>query len=272
MGPVKDVTERAVARRAGRVVSFHRSSHHLRCFRGSYAALERQNIDATVMTPCKPGRCRLLREGVEPRLADSIETALELADGLLFVEDAKTAERHTYSAKFACPVSGFTIDEIEPRLFSFNNPFGACPSCDGLGTEMYFDPQLVVPQENLPLGKAVAPWANSSSVYYGQTLKAICEHYKVDIEKHYSKLPKEVQQVVLYGSGKTEITIAYNDGKRSYQVTKPFEGVIPNMERRWRETDSSWVRDELGKYQTVTGCSDCGGHRLRPEALAVKNA
>ncbi|WP_417784040.1 excinuclease ABC subunit UvrA [Terasakiella pusilla] len=212
----------------------------------------------------------VLREGVESRLADSIETALELADGLLFAEDAKSGERHTFSAKFACPVSGFTIDEIEPRLFSFNNPFGACPSCDGLGTEMYFDPQLVVPDEALPLKDAVAPWANSSSVYYGQTLKAIAAHFNVDIEKPFNKLPKEMQDTVLYGSGKDEITIAYNDGKRSYQVTKPFEGVIPNMERRWRETDSSWVRDELSKYQTVTGCSDCGGHRLRPEALAVK--
>ncbi len=212
----------------------------------------------------------VLREGVETRLADSIETALELSDGLLFIEDAKSEERHTYSAKFACPVSGFTIDEVEPRLFSFNNPFGACPACDGLGTEMYFDPQLVAPNESLPLNEAIAPWANSSSVYYGQTLKAIAAHYNVDIEKQFSKLPKKVREVVLYGSGKEEITISYNDGKRSYQVTKPFEGVIPNMERRWRETDSSWVRDELSKYQTVTQCSTCNGHRLREEALAVK--
>jgi len=212
----------------------------------------------------------VLREGVESRLADSIETALELADGLLFAEDAKTGERHTFSAKFACPVSGFTIDEIEPRLFSFNNPFGACPACDGLGTEMYFDPQLVVPNEAEPLSKAIAPWANSSSVYYGQTLQAIATHYDVDLETPYGKLPQKVRDVVLYGSGKDEITISYNDGKRSYQVTKPFEGVIPNMERRWRETDSSWVRDELSKYQTVTQCSACNGHRLRPEALAVK--
>ncbi len=212
----------------------------------------------------------VLREGVETRLADSIETALELADGLLFAEDAKSGERHTFSAKFACPVSGFTIDEVEPRLFSFNNPFGACPSCDGLGTEMYFDPELVVPNEAEPLEKAIAPWANSSSVYYGQTLRAIAQHYKVTLETPFGKLPKDVRDVVLYGSGKEEITISYNDGKRSYSVTKPFEGVIPNMERRWRETDSSWVRDELSKYQTVTQCSDCGGHRLRPEALAVK--
>ncbi|WP_417820391.1 excinuclease ABC subunit UvrA [Terasakiella sp.] len=212
----------------------------------------------------------VLREGVESRLADSIETALELADGLLFAEDAKTGERHTFSAKFACPVSGFTIDEVEPRLFSFNNPFGACPACDGLGTEMYFDPQLVVPIESEPLSKAIAPWANSSSVYYGQTLQAIATHYNVDLETPFGKIPQKVRDVVLYGSGKDEITISYNDGKRSYQVTKPFEGVIPNMERRWRETDSSWVRDELSKYQTVTQCSACDGHRLRPEALAVK--
>jgi len=212
----------------------------------------------------------VLREGVESRLADSIETALELSDGLLIAEDAKSAERHTFSAKFACPVSGFTIDEVEPRLFSFNNPFGACPSCDGLGTEMYFDAQLVVPNDAEPLNKAIAPWANSSSVYYAQTLLAIARHYGEDIETPFTKLPQKVRETVLFGSGSDEITIAYNDGKRSYEITRPFEGVIPNMERRWRETDSSWVRDELSKYQTVTDCSACGGHRLRPEALAVK--
>lgn len=212
----------------------------------------------------------VVREGVESRLADSIETALELSDGLLIAEDAKSAERHTFSAKFACPVSGFTIDEVEPRLFSFNNPFGACPSCDGLGTEMYFDAQLVVPNDGEPLNKAIAPWANSSSVYYAQTLLAIARHYGEDIETPFAKLPKKVRETVLFGSGSEEITIAYNDGKRSYEITRPFEGVIPNMERRWRETDSSWVRDELSKYQTVTDCSACGGHRLRPEALAVK--
>lgn len=212
----------------------------------------------------------VVREGVETRLADSIETALELSDGLLLAEDAKSGDIKTFSAKFACPVSGFTIDEVEPRLFSFNNPFGACPSCDGLGTEMYFDPELVVPDARLPLSKAISPWANSSSAYYGQTLQAIATHYGVDIETVFDKLPKKVRDTVLYGSGKEELTISYNDGKRSYQVTKPFEGVIPNMERRWRETDSNWVRDELSKYQTVTQCSTCGGHRLRPEALSVK--
>ena len=212
----------------------------------------------------------VLREGTETRLADSIETALELSDGLLITENAKSGDRSTFSAKFACPVSGFTIDEVEPRLFSFNNPFGACPSCDGLGTEMYFDPDLVVPNRNEPLSKAVAPWVNSTSAYYGQTLEAIARHFNVDTEISFAKIPKKVSDVILYGSGKEEITIEYNDGKRSYKVTKPFEGVIPNMERRWRETDSSWVRDELSKYQTVTECSSCNGHRLREEALAVK--
>lgn len=212
----------------------------------------------------------VIKDGIQTRLADSIETALELSDGLLFIEDAKTQERQTFSAKFACPVSGFTIDEIEPRLFSFNNPFGACPSCDGLGTEMYFDPELVVPNPTTPMANAIAPWENSSSAYYGQTLEAIAAHYKVKTTTPFGKLPKDVQDCILYGSGKEEIKIAYSDGKRSYEVTKPFEGVIPNMERRWRETDSSWVRDELAKYQTVTGCSACGGHRLKPEALAVK--
>ena len=215
----------------------------------------------------------VVKDGLENRLADSFETALELADGLAFTEDADSGSRTTFSAKFACPVSGFTIAEIEPRLFSFNNPFGACPSCDGLGTEMYFDEQLVVPDDRKTLrGGAIAPWANSSSQYYAQTLESLARHFKFDLDKPFAKLSKKVRAIILFGSGDKAVAITYHDGTKSYEIKKPFEGVIPNMQRRWRETDSSWVRDELGRYQTVTACDACGGQRLKPEALAVKLA
>lgn len=220
----------------------------------------------------------VVKPGLETRLADSLETALAISDGLVFAEDSDSDDmagvgRTTFSAKFACPVSGFTIDEVEPRLFSFNNPFGACPACDGLGTEMYFDPELVVPNDNLSLNEgAIAPWANSSSQYYGQTLMSLSEHYGFNLAAAFKKLPPKVREIVLYGSGDEDVVIKYNDGRKSYEITKPYEGVIPNMERRWRETDSSWVRDELSRYQTVTTCEACSGHRLKPEAIAVKIA
>jgi len=213
----------------------------------------------------------VVREGLEQRLADSFETALDLADGLAYTENADGGERTAFSAKFACPVSGFTIDEIEPRLFSFNNPYGACPACDGLGTEMYFDPDLVMPDDRLSLGEgAVAPWAGASSPYYRQTFESLAKHYKIKMTTPVGKLPKKVREALLYGSGKTVIRMTYDDGKKAYEIKKPFEGIIPNMERRWRETDSSWIREELAKYQTVTTCGDCEGYRLKPEALAVK--
>ena len=231
----------------------------------------------------------VVRNGIQARLADSFETALELADGIAFVDDVDLVVkevkkkkksgintnipegRTVFSAKFACPVSGFTIDEIEPRLFSFNNPFGACPACDGLGTEMYFDSELIVPDETMSLKQGcIAPWAKSSSKYYDQTLECLAQHYSFDLMVKWTKLPEKIQGIVLYGSGRDDVTMRYNDGSKSYEISKPFEGVIPNMERRWRETDSNWVRDELSRYQTVTTCSDCGGNRLKPEALAVK--
>jgi len=213
----------------------------------------------------------VVRDGIQTRLADSIETALALADGLLIAEEADGGTRHTFSAKFACPVSGFTIDEIEPRLFSFNNPFGACPTCDGLGSKMYFDPDLVVPDPGQSLkGGAIAPWAGSSSKYYGQTLESLAQHFGVKTTTAFKDLPKQAQDAVLYGTGSTSVTMVFDDGLRSYKTTKPFEGVIPNMERRWRETDSSWVREELGRYQASAPCEACHGQRLRPEALAVK--
>ncbi len=213
----------------------------------------------------------VVRDGLATRLADSIETALELSDGLLFAEDAGSGERHTFSAKFACPVSGFTIDEIEPRLFSFNNPFGACPTCDGLGTQMYFDEALVVPNEAQSLADgALAPWANSSSKYYRQTLEGLCRHYGVEMGAPFKTLPAHVREAILHGTGRDSVKLTFDDGLRSYTTNKPFEGLIPNMERRLRETDSTWVREELSKYQAISPCDACGGKRLKPEALAVK--
>jgi len=215
----------------------------------------------------------VVREGLSARLADSLETALGLADGLAFTEEADSGERVTFSAKFACPVSGFTIDEIEPRLFSFNNPFGACPACDGLGTEMFFDPDLVVPDPDLSIDEgAIAPWAQSSSQYYAQTVAGLAAHYGFKRSTAWRKLPEAVRQAILYGSGGDSVKMRYDDGQRAYDINKPFEGVVPNMERRWRETDSSWVRDELSRYQTVSACAVCEGRRLKPEALAVKIA
>jgi excinuclease ABC subunit A len=213
----------------------------------------------------------VVREGLGNRVADSIETALGLSDGLVFAENADNGERTTFSAKFACPVSGFTIDEIEPRLFSFNNPFGACPACDGLGTKMFFDPDLVVPDERLSLKEgAVRPWASSSSQYYDQTLDSLARHFKVSTNTPWRELPEKVRHAILFGSGGQAVTMRYDDGLRSYQTTKPFEGVVPNLERRWRETDSAWVREELSRFQTTTLCDACKGDRLKPEALAVK--
>jgi len=213
----------------------------------------------------------VVRPDLGTRLADSIETALQLADGLVFAENADSGARATFSAKFACPVSGFTIDEIEPRLFSFNNPFGACPACDGLGTQMYFDPQLVVPDAAKTLRDgAIAPWANTSSQYYDQTIDSLARHYNFSVTEPFRDLQQMVRDAILFGSGDDKVTMRYDDGTRAYETTRPFEGVVPNLERRWRETDSSWVRDELSKYQTVTTCERCNGDRLKPEALAVK--
>ena len=213
----------------------------------------------------------VVREGLGNRIADSLEQALGLADGLAFAENADGGERTTFSAKFACPESGFTIPEIEPRLFSFNNPFGACPSCDGLGEKLYFDPLMVVPNDELSLDKgAIAPWANSTSQYYAQTLESLARHYKVSTAKPWKDLPEDVRQAILYGSGGKPVTMRYDDGLRSYETNKAFEGIVNNLERRWRETESAWVKEELGKYQSSQPCEACKGARLKPEALAVK--
>jgi len=214
----------------------------------------------------------VVKDGIQTRLADSVETALGLSDGLLYADPAdKGGERIMFSSRFACPVSGFTIDEIEPRLFSFNNPFGACPVCDGLGSKLYFDPEMVVPDERKSLRDgAVAPWANSSSQYYMQALDSLARHYKFSLTTPWQDLPKKFRDVILFGSGEEAVTMSFDDGVRSYKTTKPFEGVITNMDRRFRETDSSWVREELGRFQSTSPCEACEGQRLKPEALAVK--
>ncbi len=234
----------------------------------------------------------VVREGQATRLADSFETALQLADGIAFAELAdkpldeaqlasanmgrnETHERIIFSQRFACPVSGFTIDEIEPRLFSFNNPYGACPSCDGLGTELRFERDLVVPDENLSMRQgAIVPWAKTgtASPYYAQTLEAICAHHSVKMSDPWNELPEHVRDVILFGSGEEKISFTYDDGTRAYTTSKPFEGVVNNIQRRWQETESNWVRDELSRYQSDHPCQVCEGYRLKPQALAVKIA
>lgn len=218
----------------------------------------------------------VVREGMETRLADSLRTALDLADGIAILETAPREgdpERITFSENFACPVSGFTIPEIEPRLFSFNAPFGACPDCDGLGVELFFDERLVVPDQTLKLyDGALAPWRKGKSPYFLQTIEAIARHYEFDKNTPWKDLSEKVQQVFLRGSGDEEIQFRYDEGGRVYQVTRSFEGVIPNMERRYRETDSAWIREEFERYQNNRPCGACHGYRLRPEALAVKIA
>jgi excinuclease ABC subunit A len=211
------------------------------------------------------------RQGLGARLADSLETALKLADGIAVAENADTAERMIFSAKFACPVSGFTIAEIEPRLFSFNSPHGACPVCDGLGSRLYFDPALIVPDPRLNLRQgALAPWAKSTLPYYQQTLDSLTRHYKFSTATPWQALSDKIRKLILYGTGTEAVTFTYSDDRKTYTVEKPFEGVIPNMERRWRETESSWIREELERYQSEASCEACRGYRLKPEALAVK--
>ncbi len=228
----------------------------------------------------------VVRPDIATRLADSLEQALKLAEGMAVVELAdstttrakanagrnENAERLIFSEKFACPVSGFTISEIEPRLFSFNNPFGACPACGGLGVEQHIDADLVIPDKDATLRKgAIAPWAKSSSPYYVQTLEALGKHYRFTLDTKWKDLPKATQKAILYGSD-DEIKFSYDDGMRAYQTKKSFEGVITNLDRRFKETESEWAREELQKYFTDIPCAACNGFRLKPEALCVKIA
>ena len=234
----------------------------------------------------------VVRGDIAARLADSLETALKLADGLAVAEFAdkplpadqtgadavnksknETHERILFSEKFACPVSGFTIPEIEPRLFSFNNPFGACPTCDGLGSQRAIDPQLVVPEDYVSLREgAVAPWAKSTSPYYNQTLEALGRTYGFKLGDRWRELSEEAKDAILNGTGARKIEFSYDDGLRSYKTSKTFEGVIPNLQRRWKETESAWMREEIERFMSATPCPACNGYRLKPEALAVKIA
>jgi len=234
----------------------------------------------------------VVRPDIATRLADSLETSLKLADGIAVAEFAdrplpasetkedsanksanETHERMLFSEKFACPVSGFTIPEIEPRLFSFNNPFGACPTCDGLGSQQAIDRNLIIPDESLTLKSgAVAPWARSTSPYYLQTLEGLGKAYGFKVTDRWSDLSEEARDAILHGTGERQVAFSYDDGLRSYKTTKTFEGVIPNLERRYKETDSAWSREDIERFMASTPCPACNGFRLKPEALAVKIA
>ncbi len=205
------------------------------------------------------------------RLADSIEIALQLSEGLLYTLETETNKKEVYSSNFSCPESGFTIDEIEPRIFSFNNPAGACDKCDGLGNAVAFDLKLIVPDENLTFRDgAIAPWAVNTSKLYIQTLQSLGKHYKFDIDDKFSDISDEVKEKLLYGSGDEKIEIVYNDGTRVFRTNKAFEGIIPNLTRRLKETESKWVKEELGRFQSDKDCEKCNGKRLKLETLAVK--
>lgn len=209
----------------------------------------------------------VVKDGISERLAQSLETGLKLSNGIVYAENADNKERTVFSSKFACPVSGFTIEEIEPRLFSFNNPFGACPHCDGIGAKLYMDPDLIIPNPNLSLSQgAIAPWNTTHSSFYGQTINSLCQFLNISPSTKWKDIPEEAQKVILYGSGNVCVPMYYS----RFMTDKPFEGVIPNMERRFLETDSAWVREEFSKYQSAAPCEFCGGKRLKPEALAVK--
>ena len=227
------------------------------------------------------------------RLADSVETALAIGEGLMMVEvvelgnggieelgkKKKPVPKFSnssilqFSSTFACPVSGFTLAEIEPRIFSFNSPFGACPTCDGLGTQMYFDEELIVPDRNLALSNgAIAPWASGHAKFYQQALEGVMRHYKQPMDAPFKSLPKDIQHKILHGTGDEAVKIAYFDGARTFHSHKPFEGVIGNLQRRWNETESDWTREELEKFQSTAPCETCHGARLKPESLCVKIA
>ena len=213
----------------------------------------------------------VMKEDIAPRLADSLESALRLADGRVLI-DVMEHEEILFSEHHACPICGFSIGELEPRMFSFNSPFGACPECDGLGTKLEVDPELVIPDWSLSLKKgAIAPWEPTSSQYYPQLLEAVCKHYKIDMSVPVEELPKEQMDKILYGSGSDKIRFRYeNDFGQVRDNAIHFEGVIPNIERRFKETSSDYIRDQMEKYMAQQDCPTCKGYRLKPETLAVK--
>ncbi|MFV0626574.1 MAG: excinuclease ABC subunit UvrA [Alphaproteobacteria bacterium] len=209
----------------------------------------------------------VLKEEIEQRLAQSLETALKLSDGIIYIENMETTEKTTFSSKFACPVSGFTIEEIEPRLFSFNNPHGACPHCDGIGARLYMNPDLIVPNEHLSIAQgAVAAWGTNGGSFYMQALNSLADYLGISTKTPWQELPQKAKDVILYGSGEVSIPMYYS----KFMTDKPFEGVVNNLERKFLETDSAMMREEYAKYQSAAPCEFCSGKRLRPEALAVK--
>ena len=222
----------------------------------------------------------IINSSLGNRLAESVETSVNLANGLIFIEyenetlpkKFRKIEKLIFSTKFACPESGFTIEEIEPRLFSFNSPYGACQECEGIGIKLNVDPNLVVPNTKLSIADgAIEPWSKSTSLYYAQTLSSLARYYKFSLNDQWKKLPKKIQDIILYGSGDDEIKFTYDDGYEKYTTAKKtFEGVINNLERRYLETDSDWMREEISQYQSDKKCEACNGYRLKDEALCVK--
>ena len=221
----------------------------------------------------------VLNSNLGNRLAESIETAVNLSNGLVFVEyedetlpqKFRKIEKLIYSTKFACPESGFTIEEIEPRLFSFNSPYGACAECEGIGIKLNVDPNLVVPDEKKSIADgAIEPWAKSTTLYYAQTLASIAKHYGFSLDEKWKKLPKKFKDVILFGSDEEEIKFVYDDGYEKYSHKKTFEGVINNLERRFLESDSEWKREAIAEYQSDSACEGCDGNRLKEEALCIK--
>ncbi len=216
----------------------------------------------------------IISKNIKDRVADSLRTALDLADGIAkieIVEEQKVDLKYLFSENFSCPISGFTIPEIEPRLFSFNAPFGACAECDGLGLEGFFDQNLIVPDESLSLLEgAILPWMRGNSPYFRQTINCLSNHFRFDVSKPWRQLSQKIKNLMLFGSDGEQIKFLYDEGGRVYSVERPFEGIIPNLKRRFDETESSWGREEFSKYRSNRPCSSCNGHRLNEQALAVK--
>ena len=221
----------------------------------------------------------MLNSSLGNRHAESVETSINLSNGLLFVEyenetlpvKFRKTEKIIFSTKFACPESGFTIEEIEPRLFSFNSPYGACEECEGIGVNLNVDPNLVIPDSKKTIAEgAVEPWSKSTTLYYAQTLSSLSRHYKFSLDTPWRKLTKEIKDIILYGSDEDEVKFSYDDGYEKYSTKKTFEGVINNLERRYLETESEWKREEISQYQSESNCEKCKGMRLKDEALCVK--
>ena len=212
-----------------------------------------------------------INKDIKNQLTDSVETALSISNGVIYVENFNSKKIDIFSTKFACPISGFTIEEIEPRLFSFNNPFGACPDCNGLGNKSYFDPEMVVPNSNLSLAEgAIQPWNKSSNDFYQQTLQALSESFNFSMEIPFKDLKEDIKKIILYGSDKKKIKFEYSSFRGNYPIERTFEGVIPNLQRKWFKNENEYYRDEVSKYLRYDTCESCNGYRLKNESLSIK--